>query len=218
MCHADDDGLRLPPFVAPHQIVLIPVTPSEEAKQAVRPVVEKLAEELRRRMFRGEPLRVFVDTRDRRGGEKNWEWVKKGVPLRIEVGPRDIATESVVLARRDKPSSTKFVLSQQQLLSEVEDLLEEIQTHYYSTAQAYQRERIRTDICNREQLRNFFQQSDKAAHGFVLAKWCGEAETEKLLEDGVTIRCLPIQQSHTQGVCVLTGRPATLDAIFAKSY
>lgn len=218
MCHADDDGLRLPPFVAPHQIVLLPVTPSAEAQQLVRPVVEKLAAELQKLVFRGEPVRVFVDQRDRRGGEKNWEWIKKGVPLRIEVGPRDITTDSVVLTRRDQPASKKQVLSKQQLLSQVEMLLEEIQSQYYAEALQYQRERTKTDIRTREELRQFFQQTDKASPGFVLAKWCGDAETEKLLEDGVTIRCIPMQQSHTEGRCVLTGRPATLDAIFAKSY
>lgn len=218
MCHADDDGLRLPPFVAPHQMVLLPVTPSVEAQQVVWPVVEKLAAELRKLMFRGEPVRVFVDRRDRRGGEKNWEWIKKGVPLRIEVGPRDMATGSVVLMRRDQPASKKYVLSQELLLSQVEMLLEEIQTRYYVEARNYQRERTRTDIRTREELKQFFQESAKASQGFVLAKWCGDAETEKMLEDGVTIRCIPEQQSHTQGRCVLTGRPATLDVIFAKSY
>ena len=158
-----------------------------------------------------------------RGGEKNWEWVKKGVPLRVEVGPRDVEAQQVMLSRRDESPQQKMALSCSALSEKVVSLLSEIQHNLYQRVLAFREAHTRRDITTFEELKAFFtpKNEDKPEihGGFVVAKWCQDPETEKLLDElKVTIRCLPFNQSNTEGVCVLTGRKATVDAVFAKSY
>lgn len=223
MCHGDDDGLRVPPRVAPKQIVIIPVIPKAELEEAILAYAERLAQQLRAQQYHGQPLLVHVDKRDRRGGEKNWEWIKKGVPLRLEVGPRDLEAQAVMLARRDRPIKEKQSMSFQDVVEKAISLLDEIQKNYFEQAKAYRDAQIYRHIETFDQLRAFFtpKNEDKPEihGGFVLAKWCGDAATEEMLKElKVTIRCLPLKQSGTKGRCTLTGKEATLDAIFAKSY
>ncbi|MBA3958511.1 MAG: proline--tRNA ligase [Parachlamydiaceae bacterium] len=223
MCHGDDDGLRLPPRIAPKQIVLIPVIPKPEMEERVLAYTEQVASQLRAISFHGRPLSVTVDKRDKRGGEKNWEWIKKGVPVRIEIGPRDVDAQAVTLTRRDRPHKEKETLPITQLLTQISPILDDIQNNYYQQALTIRSNNIRSDISTLDEFKRFFtpKNSDKPEihGGFVLAKWCGDAETEKLLDElKVTIRCIPLNQSNTTGKCILTGRSATIDAIFAKSY
>ncbi len=107
MCHGDDDGLRIPPRIAAKQVVIIPVIPKPEMEKAIFAYADRIAESIRAEQFHGKAVSVFVDKRDKRGGEKNWEWIKKGVPLRIEVGPRDLESQSAMVCRRDKPHKRK---------------------------------------------------------------------------------------------------------------
>lgn len=223
MSHGDDDGIRLPPKIAPKQIVIIPVIPKPEMESEVLAYAEKLALQLRAKEFDGKALSVHVDKRDKRGGEKNWEWIKKGIPLRVEVGPRDIESQSVMLSRRDQSIKDKQSISIVSLLEQVEGILTEIQNNYFEQAQQRLNAHIYSNIETFEQMKEFFtpknEERPEIHGGFVLAKWCGDVETEQLLQElKVTIRCLPLEQSGTKGRCVLTGREATLDAIFAKSY
>lgn len=223
MCHSDDDGLRLPPKIASKQVVIVPVIPKPEVEQEILNYAEKIASTLKELNYNGRKLQVFVDKRDKRGGEKNWEWIKKGVPLRIEVGPRDMEESSVMMSRRDKPHKDKMKVGIDGLSEQVLKSLEEIQTNYYEHAKKFRDENIQKGITTFEELKQFFtpKNSEKPEihGGFVLGKWCGDVETEKMLEElKVTIRCLPLNQTKTEGKCILTGRPATLDAIFAKSY
>ncbi len=223
MCHGDDDGLRLPPRVAPQQIVIIPVIPKPEMEVEVLAYAEKIAEKLRSSSFHGKLLSVLVDKRDRRGGEKNWEWIKKGVPLRIEVGPRDMESSSMMVARRDMPHKQKVKVGLHEITDEALKSLESIQNGLYQMAKEHLNAHLRSDITTFDQLVKFFtpksQDKPEIHGGFVLAKWCGDEKTEEMLsEHKISIRCLPLEQSGTQGICVLTGRPATLDAVFAKSY
>lgn len=216
MCHGDDDGLRLPPRIATKQVVIIPVVPKPELEAAVFEYADALSKEIQKIQFHGAPISVHVDKRDRRGGEKNWEWIKKGVPLRIEIGPRDMENNSVMVARRDKPHKEKSSINKADLLLDIEKILNEIQQNYYDQAKAFQETHIEKNMITFDEMKAFFK-SEKC--GFVKAKWCGEEETEKLLDDlKVTIRCIPLEQSNTVGKCIITGKNATLDAIFAKSY
>ncbi len=223
MCHADDDGLRLPPRIAPKHIVILPVVPKPELEKQIYDYADTIAAQLRTLVYHGKNLQARVDKRDIRGGEKNWEWIKKGVPLRLEVGPRDLESHSVMLCRRDKPHKEKVKIGLDNLSQEVLSILEQMQSGYFQAAKQYRDANIRTNLKSFEELRQFFTpknaEKPEIHGGFVLAKWCGDEETEKMLEDlKVTIRCLPLQQSGTEGTCILTGRPAKLDAIFAKSY
>lgn len=222
MCHGDDDGLRLPPRIAPKQVVIIPFIPKEELKESILNYAEEVANSLKALDYQGQKMTVHIDARDMRGGEKNWEWIKKGIPLRLEVGPRDLEARQIVLSRRDKPHKEKLNLSFDEL-SSVPAVLQEIQDSYFNDAKVHFDKHVYSHITNFQEMKEFFtpKNPDKPEihGGFVLAKWCGDAETEKMLDEiKVTIRCIPLKQSETQGVCVLTGRPATLDAVFAKSY
>lgn len=223
MCHGDDDGIRVPPRIAAQQVVIIPVVPKPELEAEVFAYAEKIAQSLRQQNYHGQPVSVHVDKRDKRGGDKNWEWIKKGIPVRIEVGPRDIESQSMMLARRDKPHKDKAKVAVDQLPKEIVSILDSIQQSYFEQAKQFRDSNIRRDIKNFDEFKKFFtpKNSDKPEihGGFVLAKWCGCQSTEGMLDElKVSIRCLPLEQSGTQGTCILTGKPATIDAIFAKSY
>lgn len=223
MCHGDDDGLRLPPRIAPKHVVIIPFIQKEEQRQAILTYAEKIKHTLTSLDFHGQKIVVHTDAREIRGGEKNWEWIKKGIPLRIEVGPRDLEAGQVVVARRDKPHKEKQNLSLSDLASALPKILQEIQDNYFNEAKKNFEQHLYQHITTFEEMKAFFTpknlQKPEIHGGFVLAKWCGDPETEKMLEElKVSIRCLPLQQSGTEGFCILTGRPATIDAVFAKGY
>ena len=223
MCHSDDDGLRLPPRIATKQIVIIPIVPKPELEAEIFAYADVLAAQLKQYTYHGRPLTVHVDKRDKRGGEKSWEWIKKGVPVRIEIGPKDLEANVVTLARRDKPPKEKYPLPIDQVPQHLLEVLEEIQKNYYRQADAYRQAHVYRHLETFNELKQFFtpKNEDKPEihGGFVVAKWCGDPSTEEMLKDlKVTIRCLPLEQTGTEGHCILTGRRATLDAIFAKSY
>lgn len=223
MVHADDDGLRLPPKVAPKQVVILPVTPKPESAADVLAYAERVAKILTEMRYNDQPISVHVDKREMRGGEKNWDWIKKGVPMRIEVGPRDLESQAVTLYRRDQESNHKQSISLVDLQQSLPNQLEEIQKNYFREAKEFREQYTYDEIKTIDELRQFFTPKNEAQPeihgGFVLAKWCGDPATEQLLEDQkITIRCLPLQQRKTEGRCILTGQPATLDAVFAKSY
>jgi len=223
MTHSDDDGLCLPPRLAPKQVVILPFIGKDADPAAVYKYAEDVAESLRGKQYKGRPIVVVVDRRDMRGGDKNWEWIKKGIPVRIEVGPRDMESGSVMIARRDRAHKDKEKVLTDAVADRVVDVLDDMQKGYFKRAKAYLDQNIRDDITTFEEMKTFFtpKNPDKPEihGGFVKAKWCGDPETEDLLDDlKVTIRCLPLEQSGTEGTCILTGKPATIDAIFGKSY
>lgn len=223
MCHADDDGLRLPPRIAPKQVVILPMGPQGANDPILMGHIEKIAAEIRKHNYHGQGIQVTVDKRDRRGGEKSWEWIKKGIPIRIEVGPKDLEQGQVIVRRRDKAHQDKLQLSVEELYTQLPTILDEIQNSYFEEARKVRDQHIHRNIKSFDEFKAFFTPKNAAKPeihgGFVLAKWCGDVETEALLEElKVSIRCIPLEQSGTQGKCILTGRPATLDAIFAKSY
>ena len=117
MTHSDDDGLVMPPRIASSHMVIIPIAHKEETKAEVDAYCQALARELRTVHYMGHPLHVTIDQRDLRGGEKTWSWIKKGVPLRLEVGPRDITNDSFGLARRDRPHKETMMMSKHELRS-----------------------------------------------------------------------------------------------------
>lgn len=223
MTHSDDDGLRLPPKIAPKHVVIIPVIPKEELQDKVFAYADSVATELRKQCFDGIPVEVIVDKRDIRGGEKSWEWIKKGIPVRMEVGPRDIESDQVVVYRRDGAPRDKNFCSKEEAIGSIAETLLDIQKTYYEQARAFRDEFIHRDITTWEEFERFFTPANRdkpEIHGgFVLAKWAGgEDALEKLASLKVTVRCIPFEQSETEGTCVVTGRPATQDVIFAKAY
>src|SRR4030088_1744330 len=137
MAHADDDGLVLPPRIAPTHIVIIPIPPREEPRAAVLDAADKLAAQLRSVRYFDAPVEVEIDRRDLGGGVKNWEWIKKGVPLRVELGPRDLESGHVAVSRRDQPVKSKEFLSREELVRRAVELLDSIQSDLFQRAKEF---------------------------------------------------------------------------------
>jgi len=224
MAHADDDGLVLPPRVATQQIVIIPVTPKEDTKQAVLESCKALAETLRQKLFHGDPLRVHVDTRDIGGGVKKWEWIKKGVPIRIEVGPRDVETRKICVQRRDQAFGEKQFPDREEFLQTVTDLLDQIHLSLLTKATAFRDENITP--C--EDLAAFEAHWNGDSAGWLYTPWAGTPEEEEEISKRlkITIRCIPVPEAKlpaaiegkSGGKCFLTGRDATAWAVWGRSY
>ncbi len=223
MVHGDDNGLCLPPRIAPFHVVIIPVLTQIEANEAVIAAARRLGDEISAMRYEGELVRVQVDEKEGRAGEKGWGWIKKGVPIRIEIGPRDIEKGVCMVGLRDDERLQKQPFDQKQIAAAIPSLLSEMQRRMYAKARTFQEAHTHTDIRTFEEMKAFFspknEEKPEIHGGFVRAKWCGDMATEELLKEmKVTIRCLPEDQSHTKGLCIITGKEATLDAIFAKSY
>ncbi len=223
MAHGDDNGLCLPPTVAPYQIVIIPILTKEEKRNEVLRAAHSLKAELESKSFDGEKIRVYVDERDMRAGEKGWAWIKKGVPIKIELGPRDVEAGTCIVTIRDDVSLAKRSMATADLVGSIETLLSSFQRRLFEQAVQFRKQHTRTDISSFEELRDFFtpnnEEEPEIHGGFVVAKWSEDGASEEMLKElKITIRGLPLEQSGTQGTCVVTGKPATVDAIFAKAY
>ncbi|MCB0331317.1 MAG: proline--tRNA ligase, partial [Bdellovibrionales bacterium] len=222
MTHGDDDGLRVPPKVAPHQVAILPVIPKDEERARVLEYAESLKKAIVDQYYGEERVRVTLDKRDIRGGEKTWQWVKRGVPIRLEVGPRDIDENKVVLYRRDKEVKDKEFLSRDEAINRIPEILASIQQSLFEQARSYRDANIVTSIRTMDELRDFFTPQNNAKPeihgGFVRAPWCEDPETEaQLAEWKLSIRNIPFDQGDG-GNCVVTGKPAKREAIIAKSY
>lgn len=223
MTHGDDDGLRLPPRIAPKQVVIIPVIPKPENQQSVLEYAEKVKLALSEETFNDEKIEVFIDSRDMRGGDKNWQWVKKGVPVRVEVGPRDVSENKVVLYRRDKEPKEKSFMTLNEAKGSLTSILNQIQANFQADARNLRETYTRTDITTFGQLSEFFtpKNSEKPEihGGFVLAHFHDSALVpEKLKELKLTVRCKPLEQEESEGICIVTGQKTKSRAIFAKAY
>jgi prolyl-tRNA synthetase len=221
MTHADDNGLVLPPRLAPSHIVILPVIPKDDAKEKVLAYCESLKDELKNIVWDGRPLEVSIDNRDIRGGEKAWQWVKKGVPIRIEIGPRDVDSGSVFFVRRhlmEKESKprTEFVAG-------IGAMLDDMQKAIFEKAKKFRDDNIKR-IDSKEEFYAYFtpQNADKPEihGGFAFTHWDGSKETaEKISNDlKVTIRCLPFNMPSEEGIDPFSGKPSKQRVIWAKSY
>jgi prolyl-tRNA synthetase len=218
MTHGDDDGLRVPPTVAPRQIVILPIARDADAAAKVLPAAEDLAAKLNTHSAFGNPVRAFVDKRDVNAGEKRWSWIKKGAPIIVELGPRDLEQDSVMVTHRTDIYG-KAPQAIDAFVDGITKALESIQTQLFNEAKAYRDARVRTDITDFANFKAFFEGETHASAGFVRAYWDESADSEASLKDlAVTIRCLPYDQPSQPGTCVITGKPAAKVAIFAKSY
>ncbi|BCX48745.1 proline--tRNA ligase [Haloferula helveola] len=216
MAHSDDDGLVLPPRVATQQIVIIPVTPKEDTREAVLESCHALADTLRNDLdFHGEKLRVHVDDRDVKG--KKWEWVKKGAPIRIEIGPRDVESRKVCMSRRDRPSNDKEFLDKEEFIQRAPDILNEIHDTLLHRATEFRDANI-ADCTDLDAFHAHWSQDNP---GWLMTPWAGSPEEEDELskKHKITIRCLPLdQQEGDEAACILTGKPTKQRALWGRSY
>lgn len=209
MAHSDDQGLVLPPKLAPIQVVIVPIYRTEEEKAAIDDFVHTLTDELN-----GVDISVKYDDRDtQRPGFKFAEWEMKGVPLRVAVGARDMQNGTVELARRD--TQTKETVSQEGLAVTIENLLGIIQENIYHKALSFRNEHI-TEVNSYDE----FKEVLETKGGFISCHWDGTVETEKRVkeETKATIRCVPLDAKDEAGVCIFTGKPSDKRVLFAKAY
>lgn len=208
MSHSDDNGLVLPPHLAPIQVVIVPIYKTEEQRQKISEVVNPIVDQ-----FRAAGISVKYDDADnRRPGFKFADYELKGVPVRLAVGPRDIENGTVEIMRRDTLEKSEGQL--EGIVAHVKDLLEDIQANIYQKALKRRAEMTRTV----ETYDEFKVEIEKG--GFILAHWDGTPETEEKIknETKATIRCIPLDGDTTPGVCMVTGRPSARRVIFARSY
>jgi len=216
MTHSDDDGLALPPKVAPLHVVILPIVHKEEQREGILNYCDQLAKALNQIQYGHRKIQVEVDKRDLPGGEKTWSWVKKGVPIRIEVGEKERTADSVYMGRRDKEYKDKSGVPQQQFIDSVVAILDEIQANLFNRANEFLKKHT-IEINSKEDFYKFF--TDDNLGGFALAHWNGSGEIEAQIKKdlNVTIRCIPLESSAA-GKCIFSGEPSEKRVIFAKSY
>jgi prolyl-tRNA synthetase len=218
MSHGDDNGLRVPPRVAPRQVRIIAITRDDPT--AVLQAADELRAEIAGQTWDGDPVRVEVDTRERKPADKRWEWIRKGVPIVIELGERDLEGGVVTVTRRDDPELARDAIPRDGVGEAVVGVLGDIQMSYLQHASELLRERTRDDITNVEEFRAFFAGEETDSGGFVKAPWSEDPETiETMGELGVSVRVIPFDEElPANATCVITGGAARVMAIFAKAY
>jgi prolyl-tRNA synthetase len=223
MVHSDDNGLVLPPKIAPSHIAVIPIYRDAEEKKQVMTFAEKIQNSLKGLYLDDVPLYTELDTRDMTSSERNWYWIKKGIPLRLEIGPRDIVKDSVMLARRDKEPKEKHSVNIDNLADYILNTLTEIQMGYYQKALDF-KNKWTIDINDKEEFYRFFTpeniEEPEISGGFANSYWCGNPSCEEKIKEDlkVTIRCIPFAAKEESGKCICCGKPSTRRVIFAKAY
>lgn len=213
MTHSDDAGLVLPPALAPIHVAIIPIFKNDAERTKVLETGDRLRKEC---IDAG--LTVVLDDRDSlRPGAKHFDWEQKGVPVRIEIGPRDVDSSSCVVKRRDKDAKDKTSMPLAGAGSAMKSLMTEIQTSLFQRARAFRDARIlKVDTYD-----DFKQALEKDGKGnFLLAHWDGTPETEKKIKDETkaTIRTIPLDEDREPGRCVVSGRPSEQRVLFAQAY
>ncbi|KAB7531414.1 proline--tRNA ligase [Flagellimonas olearia] len=209
MTHSDDNGLVLPPKLAPIQVVIVPIYKGLDQLDAISEKVEPLVKELR-----SKGLSVKYDKRDtHKPGFKFNEYELKGVPVRLAVGQRDLENGTYEVARRD--TMQKESVKAEDVVEKVVSLMDDIQENIYNKALAYRKDHI-TQVDTYEEFKRVIEEKG----GFVSAHWDGTGETEERVkeETKATIRCIPLNEEKEEGVCMVTGKPSTQRVLFAKAY
>jgi prolyl-tRNA synthetase len=233
MTHGDDDGLRLPPAIAPSQIVIVPMLRERPEDAEVLAYGEALAKALGRLTAFGERVRAQLDTRGLRSADKRWEWVRRGAPLIVEIGPRDAGASQVTFMRRDALRNGEKIASQalprEDFLARAPAMLEAIQAALFTEAKARLDGAIRTDIRSFDELADYFgaagdDDEGQPFKGWVRAPWSRptgealEAVDARLKTLKLTLRNAPLGQGPPTGACLFTGQPAVEDVLIARAY
>src|SRR4051812_47358392 len=185
MTHGDDDGMILPPRIAPTQIMIVPIAPKEETRAAIFEACDKLRNQLRDQRYGDAPLEVEVDRRELGGGVKNWEWIKKGVPIRVEIGPRDLESGSLVVSRRTQSPKEKQSMPINEFVGRASEILGEIHQTLYDRARTFRDAQTRV-VNSREEFYDFFTPKNSAKPeihgGFAVAHWNGSRQVEEQIK------------------------------------
>jgi len=222
MAHSDDNGLVLPPRLAPQHVVVLPIHRNDEERLRVLTECRALAAALRERLFADRRIEVDLDDRDLRGGEKGWYHIKRGVPIRVEIGPRDLQAGAVTMARRDRAPDERETLPRGEFIARAPEILTDIQRTLFERARQFRDENTR-EIVDRQTFDDWFTPANPSkpeAHGgFALCPFVDAPEiVEALSALKVSVRCIPLEQEPRSGKCLFTGRETERWAIFAKAY
>ncbi len=220
MSHSDDDGLVLPPKLAPKQIVILPIIRKDSDRATVMEYCQSLHEELKEIDYHGQKLGVILDDRDLRGGEKKWFHIKRGVPILVEVGPRDIESGSVFVGRRDQPKSKG--VARDEFVATINQTLDDFQQTLYDNALKLRLDNTKS-IDSLDEFTAFFtpknQKNPEIHGGFAECHFVDTPEADEILKPlKVTPRCIPLNQEPVEGKCIFTGQSTNLRAVFGKSY
>ncbi len=216
MTHSDDNGLIVPPKLAPSHIVILPLIHKEEDRDNILAYCQQLATELRQITYHDRRLVVEIDQRDMTGGEKAWSWVKKGTPIRLEVGNKEVSNQAVFMGRRDLEYKDRSAVERATFIANVVSTLDEMQHNLLNRARAFRDANTKL-IDSKEAFYAFFAGENG---GFALAHWNGSKDIEAMIKKdlAVTIRCIPFDDQCGPGICIFTGEPSKQRVIFAKSY
>ena len=220
MAHSDDDGLVLPPRLAPTHVVVLPIYRSDDEKRKVMEYCDQVVAGLKTKQYDGKSLEVEVDDRDVRGGDKKWHHVKRGVPFRVEIGPRDVDSQTVFVGRSDLQKSNGQPWKE--FVETVDQQLADMQRALYDKAFKF-REDHTVKIDSLDDFRDYFtakdSQSPEIHGGFAWCHWSESEEMEAILKElKVTPRCIPLSDNTESGTCLFTGKPSQSRAVFAKAY
>lgn len=218
MTHSDDNGLVLPPKVAPIQVVIIPLVHKKEDEQRILDYCQDLNNKIKNLTYNDQNIRVEVDLKEKTPGEKSWGWIKKGVPIRLEIGQKEVANNSVFMGRRDLSPTDKNCVDIKEFISKAEKILIEIQDNLFKRAKDFQ-DTNSFAAHSSEEFYKFFKK-ESTQPGFVMAYWSGDNKTENELKQRlkVTARCIPLETKSRLGKCIFTGVDNSPLTIFARAY
>lgn len=219
MVHGDDDGVVIPPRIAPSHVVIMPILKNGEDNSLTMESVKELKKALCQITYHGRKIRVEIDDRDI-GGTRGWDWIKKGIPVRIEMGPKDIANQSVFMGRRDKAPNEKVSVKRDVFIDSLTGLLDEIQQNYFDRALAHQKANTFKIDTKEDFYALYTTNPDLPQGGFVHSHWCGSGKCEESIKQdlAVTIRCIPFDSRDENGQCIYCGSPSPRRVLFAKAY
>lgn len=216
MTHGDDDGLRIPPLVAPTQVIIVPIVHNKEEAEAIHAYCDKLQRRISRKKLRGQNLRVSTDKRDMNGGEKKWYHIKRGVPIRVDIGAKELQQNMVSYSCRND-SSRSISIAADRFVKDVPKTLLNIQRNMLECAKSGLSSNTKT-VTTLEDFKQEFKHKDRMST-FVIAPFIDDEKVEKTIAElGVTVRCIPLQQPQAEGVCPFTGQSTRTWALYAKSY
>ncbi len=219
MIHSDDDGLVLPPRIAPLHVVILPLIRNDQDKDKILAYCDSILHALKATNYNNFPIQVEIDNSDQRPGEKAWGWVKKGVPMRLEIGMQEVEKNTVFMGRRDQAYNAKTAIDKEEFLANISLTLQEMQDGIFARAKKFQLDNT-LEVKSVAEFYKFFDPNNEESGGFALAPWIDEPISEEKIKQElkVTARVIPEELKGKTGTCIFTGQPNAPYTLFAKSY
>jgi prolyl-tRNA synthetase len=224
MVHGDDNGMIMPPRLSPDHVAILPIIRKKEEESDILDYCHSLADKLQNQSYHERKVQVVIDKRDINAGEKSWNWIKKGIPVVVEIGPRDIKNNAVFVSRRDRERNERYSQDKNEFISNVTGLLDDIQMSLFNRATTFCDEHTQY-FDDWKAFKEFFtpvnEEKPEIHGGFALSHWCGSNECESKINNelAVTIRCIPFdQEDKNTGKCIMCQKESKKQVVFAKAY